>query len=239
MIISLESLLEAHLSQLQGLWQRVAPVHAGLDGLSALSWELYSEKLPPAGQFFGFGNFHPAPVVIPASMDWISANAARDLLSLLLMFLESIRCYFETADVERLKLTEQERQSLLQERLKRPPSPQDAINRLNSVLLGGFPVQQELLTMEYVAKLFMARVAKQELAGSVSLTLCSLEEAPVKNHEGSLSSVVGRVTFTVSSLSDLEPTAELLHRVFLTAGVIMRDLEKAVQLTLGQVQSTP
>ena len=236
---SLDALLQAHLSQLDGLWQRVAPAHAGLDCLSALSWEVYRDKLPPSGEFSGLRNFHAASVVIPASVDWIAANAARDLLSLLLIYIEAVRRFYETTEVEHSELSPQEREIILRERLQRPTLPQDSVNRLNSVLHGGFPAMQELLTIEYVTKLFMARVARQELTEPVTLTLCTQTDGSREDHIGSSHSDIGRLILTVSSVTELEPSAELLYRIYLTACVIMNELAQTVRISLGNGQTMP
>jgi hypothetical protein len=235
--ISLESLLQAHLGQIATLWQRAATAHAGIHALDEHALKHYRKDLPVSGKIPGLGAFHEASVVIPASIDWVLANATRDLLSILLIFLEGIRRFYEAAEIERSNLPAQEKELLLQQSLQRPPTPQDCINRLDSVLLGGFPGKAELFSMELIMKLFMARVSGQQLLESVTLSLCLAE---TKNPDELASEpliAIGRIERIISSTSDLKPTGELLHQVFLTASIILRELAEAVHSTLQNRKS--
>ena len=155
---------------------------------------------------------------------------------MLLNYIDEIRKLCEICDILRFSLPETERDSLIKERLKRPPTPQDSVARIHALLEGGFPLQQELVTMESLTKLFMAKVAKQDLVDPVTLTLCAQSQDADSMILGSSLPAVTSVTLTITTLSELDPSWELLERVFYTACMIMRELSLSVRGTFGEVQ---
>lgn len=238
--ISLQSVVDAHLQRLLTCQAGVLQCHAGLLDLGEADMDQYRAQMPPlptAGQPMTF---------LQSSRQarlWLVANALRDVIMLHIVYFEQLRQFLGLARIGRSAGSDAEKQVEAKAMIEdKPADTARALERLDSMVEGGWPRKPEFRAFETLYSVFAALASGQTQnlpPAPVVVTLCLPEIKGKPGGDGNLPYEVRRVTKTYARPADAEPDRELLYEIFFTAFIICKDTAEACAKTLGAAAPPP
>lgn len=227
-VISLQSLVDAHLRQLVLCQAAVLSSHAGLLGLGEAEMDQYRALTPPLPSFG-----EPLTFLQSARLarHWLAANALRDLLLMHVVYFEQMRQLLSLARIIEGEGSEEEKTIAARAMIADKPTDATAtLARLSDLMGGSWPRTNEYHSFERLHAMFTALATGhgQSLSTepiTVHLCLPELKGQAVGND---VPFAVREVTRTFTQPAELEPDRELFYEIFFTAFVICKDSSEAV-----------
>lgn len=227
-VISLQSLVDAHLRQLVLCQAAVLSCHAGLLCLDEAEMDQYRALTPPLPTLGDPITFLQSARL---ARTWLAANTLRDILLLHTVYFEQMRQFLGLARIIEGDGSEEEKTIAARAMVAEKPADASAtLAKLTDLMDGTWPRQKEFHTFETLYAIFSALASGhgQSLpAGPIIVQLC-LPEFKGQPIGSDVPFAVREVTRTFSQPAEMEPDRELFYEIFFTAFVICRDSSEAV-----------
>lgn len=227
-VISLQTVVDAHLQRLVACQSAVLSCHAGLLGLDEAQMEHYCSLTPPWPSFGESTTFLQTSL---RARQWLAASALRDLVMLHSIYFEQMRQFLGLARIlEGAGSEEEKRQQARAMVADKPVDSASMLARLDDLIHGCWPCKTEYQSLETLYAAFSAVAAgqRQGLAAEplhVQLCLPQIEGQPIgPNIHYSLR----RITRTFAEANEMEPDRALFYEIFFTAFTICKESSQAV-----------